>query len=158
MSAKADVVASLTVRSATARDVEALAQLAGQLGYPSSSEQIDRRLAEILGHPEHAVFVAEIPAGGKEPRIAGWVHAAVARTVESDPSVEICGLVVEESLRSCGVGERLLVEAEHWARGGGLTTITVRSNVIRERAHAFYQRLGYQVVKSQRVFRKEIEI
>jgi len=32
----------------------------------------------------------------------------------------------------------------------------VRSNVTRERAHAFYGRLGYETVKTQRVFRKTL--
>jgi GNAT superfamily N-acetyltransferase len=156
MNTKADLTASLAVRPAAAPDAEALARLSGQLGYPSSREALDRRLAEILRRPEHAVFVAETHGDRGEPRIAGWIHAAVTRTVESDPSVEVCGLVVEESLRGGGIGERLLEEAERWTRCLGLSTIIVRSNVIRERAHAFYQRLGYEVVKSQRVFRKQI--
>lgn len=158
MDAKTDLRASLTVRPAAAGDAEALARLSGQLGYPSSREQVHRRLAEILRHSEeHAVFVAEIHRDGEEPRIAGWIHAAVTRTVESEPSVEIGGLVVEESLRGCGIGERLLAEAERWTRGLGLAAVIVRSNVIRERAHAFYQQLGYRVVKSQRVFRKQLK-
>lgn len=156
MSAKADLRANWIVRPAAARDAEALARLSGQLGYPSSREAVDRRLAEILPHPEHVVFVVESYQDGEAPRVAGWIHAAVMRTVESDTNVEICGLVVEESLRGCGVGERLVSEAERWAQGLGLTTVIVRSNVIRERAHAFYQRLGYEAVKSQRVFRKQI--
>jgi GNAT superfamily N-acetyltransferase len=157
MREKSDVSANLTVRPAATGDAGALARLSGQLGYPSSREAVDRRLAEILRHPEHAVFVAETHDAGEQPRIAGWIHAAMTRTVESEPSVEIGGLVVEESLRSYGIGEKLLTEAERWARSLGLAAVIVRSNVIRERAHAFYQRLGYRVVKSQRVFRKQIE-
>lgn len=156
MSAKADLRASWTVRPAAAEDAEALARLSGELGYPSSREDVDRRLAQILPDPEHAVFVAETRGDREALRIAGWIHAAVMRTVESDRNVEICGLVVEDSRRGCGVGQRLVAEAERWARGLGLPTLIVRSNVIRERAHAFYRRLGYEVVKSQRVFRKQV--
>jgi hypothetical protein len=32
----------------------------------------------------------------------------------------------------------------------------VRSNVVRERAHAFYQREGFVLIKTQRVFEKPL--
>jgi GNAT superfamily N-acetyltransferase len=47
-------------------------------------------------------------------------------------------------------------QLERWARGVGCGMVTVRSNLIREGAHAFYQRLGFEVIKTQRVLRKPI--
>ena len=47
-------------------------------------------------------------------------------------------------------------EFERWAEARGCSAIMVRSNVVRERAHAFYQRLGFEVIKTQRVLRKPI--
>jgi GNAT superfamily N-acetyltransferase len=47
-------------------------------------------------------------------------------------------------------------QAERWARGTGCPSVTVRSNVLRTGAHAFYQRLGYRLVKKQKVFRKRL--
>jgi GNAT superfamily N-acetyltransferase len=55
-----------------------------------------------------------------------------------------------------GVGRLLVERGELWARERGLTTIGLHSNVIRERAHGFYLRLGYSVTKSQKVFRKPL--
>jgi GNAT superfamily N-acetyltransferase len=54
------------------------------------------------------------------------------------------------------VGRALVDQGEAWARARGLATIGLRSNVIRERAHQFYLRLGYKVTKSQKVFRKSL--
>jgi GNAT superfamily N-acetyltransferase len=54
------------------------------------------------------------------------------------------------------VGRRLVERGEAWAREKGLNTIGVHSNVVRERAHSFYLRLGYAVTKSQKVFRKSL--
>jgi GNAT superfamily N-acetyltransferase len=102
--------------------------------------------------PEHAAFVAESSGGP----IAGWVGVFVQRTVESDPSVEISGLVVDELSRSRGVGLLLLQRAEQWAREKGCATVRLRSNVIRTRAHAFYERHGYEHVKTQKAFRKAL--
>ena len=44
--------------------------------------------------------------------------------------------------------------AEEWAARHGCPRVRVRSNVIRERTHRFYERLGYRAVKSQKVFDK----
>jgi hypothetical protein len=52
------------------------------------------------------------------------------------------------------MGRELCRAAEEWARGCGVTRIRVRSNVIRERAHAFYLRDGYARVKTSAVFEK----
>ena len=46
--------------------------------------------------------------------------------------------------------------AEEWAREKGCATVGVRSNVIRERAHAFYERIGYKHIKTQKSFHKEL--
>ena len=38
----------------------------------------------------------------------------------------------------------------------GLSRMRVRSNSLRERTHAFYERLGYRVTKSQKAFDKTL--
>jgi GNAT superfamily N-acetyltransferase len=50
----------------------------------------------------------------------------------------------------------LLARAERWAREKGCRAIGLRSNVIRDRAHAFYERHGYKHVKTQKSFRKDL--
>lgn len=153
----------LTVRPATIDDSEALARLSLQLGYPTSCEPVERRLGTILGKPEHAVFVAEAESerGGTPqtgPQVVAWIHGFVQRIVESDPTVQLGGLVVDEAWRGRGAGRLLLEQVERWARAVGCTTVTVRSNVIREPAHRFYRNMGYSAVKVQRVFRKQVPI
>jgi GNAT superfamily N-acetyltransferase len=149
----------MAVRPVRIEDAEALARLSLQLGYPSSREEVERRLSALLNQPEHIVLVAEThnaQARRAGLQVVAWVHAFVERTVESDPTVEIGGLAVDEAWRGRGVGQLLMEHAEHCALCVMCPTITVRSNTVRRRAHAFYQRLGYTVVKSQRVFRKTI--
>jgi GNAT superfamily N-acetyltransferase len=150
----------LVIRAVTTDDCAALAQLSTQLGYASSREDVERRLTVLLGHPGHAVFVAEAAdaagAGRASPVVVGWVHGLVKPTIESDPTIEIGGLIVAESWRGRGVGRLLMSHLERWALESGCNTITVRSQTARERAHAFYRGLGYILVKSQQVFRKTI--
>jgi GNAT superfamily N-acetyltransferase len=88
--------------------------------------------------------------------VAGFVGVQVLRTLEADQRVEVTALVVLEEFRSQGVGKLLMARAEDWARSQGCTVIGLRSNVIRERAHSFYQRLGYEHLKTQKAFRKSL--
>ena len=144
--------ASFTIRSATAADAPQLAPLAGQLGYPSATEQVAERLREILEDAAHAILVAE----NKDRRIVGYIEIFPFRTIGSEPRIEIASLVVDESCRSQGVGRLLMDHAENWARARGFKEIGLRSNVIRERAHQFYENLGYRVNKTQKSFRKPL--
>jgi|ERR1700683_382731 len=142
----------IKIRGARLEDSAKLAELSGQLGYPSTEEQIRRRLQSLLHFPGQAAFVA----CASDDLPAGFVSLQILRTLEADARVEVTALVVGEEYRSRGVGKVLMGCAEDWARAQGCTMIGLRSNVIRERAHSFYQRLGYEHLKSQKAFRKAL--
>jgi len=143
---------SLIIRLVKENDSTPLADLAGQLGYPSTTEQIARRLAGISKRPDQAVFVAEV-----DGQIAGWVHVFACPTVELDLYAEVGSLVVEQDQRGQGIGKALMDNAEAWARQRGITEVRLRSNVIRKKAHQFYEALGYEKIKSQFTFRKALQ-
>lgn len=138
------------IRRAKKSDAAALAELSGQLGYPVTAAQVLERLRKLSPASQHAVFVAESPEG----QVVGWVHVSVQHLIECDVRAEINGLVVAEGHRSSGAGARLLADAEEWARSRRCHGMSVRSNVIRERAHDFYLRNGYEHYKTQKAFRK----
>jgi len=68
---------------------------------------------------------------------------------------EIVSLVVSEKERGNGIGAGLLREAEKWA-SQRVNKIRVRANVVRDDAHKFYSRQGYEHTKSQKVFIKRV--
>jgi GNAT superfamily N-acetyltransferase len=142
----------LKIRSARRSDAEHLAELCGQLGYPATTAQIEKRFRQLVPVSKHAVLVAEAPSAG----IVGWVHVSVWPVLESDRRAEVNGLVVADGQRSLGAGAKLLEAAERWARRQGCVAMNVRSNVIRERAHGFYLRQGYEHYKTQKAFRKAL--
>lgn len=133
------------VRPPEPSDFERMAELAGQLGYPSTAHQVRQRLETMRDPNQYAAYVAVLPDG----QIAGWIGIYVFRGVEVEPFVEISGLVVDERVRSRGIGKALLEAAEGWARAHGFDGLAVRSNVTRERAHAFYKRNGFEPGKTQ---------
>jgi len=101
--------------------------------------------------PNHyGVFVAELDGG----QVAGWIGAFVFRAVELDGFAEVSGLVVDENARCRGIGKVLLAAAEEWAQNLGCQAISVNCNIVRKRAHRFYTTNGYELIKTQRIFRK----
>ena len=138
----------MVLRTARLEDAPAIAVLATQLGYPTSAEQAEARLRDILNRPDGTVLVAE----GDDGTAIGWTHVAGAYRVQNDPFAEIFAMVVDERQRSQGIGAALVEAAVDWAGRHGFGTVRVRSNVVRERTHAFYERLGFTRTKTQVVF------
>jgi GNAT superfamily N-acetyltransferase len=126
--------------------------LSGQLGYPTTSAEISKRMRKLKPASQNALFVAESHGAG----VVGWTHVSVTHLVEVGTRAELNGLIVAEAQRSLGAGARLLEAAEDWARNHGCPSMSVRSNVIRERAHRFYDRQGYEHYKTQKAFRKTL--
>jgi len=143
---------NLKIRRAKSADARRIAELAGELGYPATAAQIRERLRGIRPASQHAVLVAESLNGG----VIGWLHVSREPLLEVEIRAEVNGLVVAEGQRSAGAGARLLAAAEDWARARGCKSMSVRSNVIRGRAHKFYQRNGYEHYKTQKSFRKPL--
>jgi len=137
----------MTIRSAHLDDVSAIANLSTQLGYPSRPEETEIRLRDVLNQSDGSILVAE-----DQGAVVGWLQVVGTHYIDSDPFALITGLVVDETRRSKGIGAALVEAAVEWAAERGYRTIRVRSNVVRERAHAFYERLGFSRVKNQVVF------
>ncbi len=113
---------------------------------------MNARLSQLTPARDHAVFVAEADGG----EAVGWLHVSVSCLLEVPRRAEVNGLIVSDRQRSLGAGARLLDAAEAWSRKNKCVSVSVRSNVIRERAHQFYERQGYEHYKTQKAFRKTL--
>ncbi|MGB7283108.1 MAG: GNAT family N-acetyltransferase [Candidatus Acidiferrum sp.] len=151
MAKKADSPGVL-IRRARRSDAPRLAELTGQLGYPAPVEEIRGRMIRLKITLHNALFVADAPEVG----VVGWTNVSVRHLLEVGTEAELNGLVVAEGQRGLGAGAKLLDAAEDWARKHGCPVMSVRSNVIRERAHRFYERQGYEHYKTQKAFRKTL--
>jgi GNAT superfamily N-acetyltransferase len=144
--------AKLRIRRARLGDAGAAAELSRQLGYPASDKEMKQRLSKLLRLRHNAILVAETLSR----EVIGWLHVSVTPLLEVSLRAEVNGLVVDEKRRSAGAGAKLLRAAERWAKSRGCKNMSVRSNVIRDRAHTFYLRNGYQHYKTQKAFRKTL--
>ncbi|MGZ3495942.1 MAG: GNAT family N-acetyltransferase [Vulcanimicrobiaceae bacterium] len=140
----------VNIREALVLDAQRIATLAVQLGYDVPVAHVERFLAERTENRE--VFVAVVPRVG----VVGWIGASIdeALTVPRHALVE--GLVVDHEYRGANIGLALLQHLETWARARDCVKVRLRSNVVRERAHGFYLRNGYAIVKTQHLFEKAL--
>src|SRR5688572_3979544 len=128
------------IRGPRAEDLDGIAALLAELGYPASSAAVGARLAELTTHPGTAVFVADMHS-----RPVGLATAYVVPVLHADrPVAVLSALVVHEGHRRGGIGRQLVEAAHQWARDRRAYRITVSSGVARAVAHAFYEGLGYE--------------
>jgi GNAT superfamily N-acetyltransferase len=141
-----------SVRPAEAGDAARMAELAGQLGYRVTLDELAARLPAVAASDSDTLLVAvderDVPVG--------WIHVEVKRTLLAPLSAQVMGLVVDEAARSRGIGARLLEGGEAWARERGCSLILVGTRVTRERAHRFYRRQGYGLLKTSHFFEKRL--
>ncbi len=145
-------VAEPVLRAAVAGDAEAIARLAGQLGYAVAADAVEGRLAALRGRGGE-VLVAAAPDG----RVLGWMGLRIQVSLTSPAHAEIASLVVDAAARGGGLGHRFVLAAESWARANGLAAVRVLSNTVRHDAHRFYEREGYARIKTQQLFARELE-
>ena len=141
----------IAFRSAHASDAPNLLGLVEQLGYPSALEALRARLELVLLRDDHAVFVAE-----EDGALLGWIHVLAFDSLATERCALVGGLVVDAGRRRSGIGRELVVLAEDWARARGLGVLRLRSRETRTGAHRFYERLGFELVKRQLQFKKEL--
>lgn len=140
----------LALRPARIEDAAEIARLLGVLGYPAEAAAMADRLRAILPLARHRVAVAQAGHAG----LLGWIAVERRLTLESGERIEIVGLVVDAVARGAGIGRALVADAERWARTQGFDAVGVRSNVMREGSHPFYESLGYLRIKTQHAYRK----
>jgi GNAT superfamily N-acetyltransferase len=136
-------------RTTRSRSAEPRPLMRRKLPCSPASSAILRRIQPAS---QNAIFVGDSEKDG----VVGWLHVSKEPLLESEMRAEVNGLVVAEGQRSLGAGAQLLAAAEEWARRHGCKEMSVRSNVIRERAHKFYERQGYEHYKTQKSFRKPL--
>jgi GNAT superfamily N-acetyltransferase len=127
------------LRDAQPSDFAAVRRLLGQLGYAPDEVEFRHRFDSVLAAAGHRIIVAE------EEGVLGVLHVFERPALDKGCEAVIQALVVDDTMRSRGVGEALMREAEAWAVNRGLAATSLYTNITRDRARAFYERIGYHL-------------
>lgn len=141
------------IREIKARDLPRAAELLKQLGYDTTVENLKSRLALLRKDPTHQIFVAEIASQG----VCACIHLCEKLSFCTDAHASIMALVVDHRLRRRGIGKTLMEFAEAWTQRRGYDHVRLSSNEKRTDAHDFYQRIGYEKIKTSHFFEKQLE-
>ena len=142
---------SVYVRPMAEADIAAGRLLLDQLGYDLTATEMRRRYAVIANTTGHAILVAEC-----EARPVGLVRLYVRPALDKPPEVMVQAIVIDAAHRSKGIGKILMSAAESWASERGYDSVALHSNVSRSGAHSFYETLGYQLIATSHLFRREL--
>mgnify|MGYP002079739779 CR=1 FL=1 len=137
----------IIIRKALLTDATLINELSKQLGYESTIEDTSYYLSSIINLLNEEIVVAEYNS-----LPIAWMQLSLMLRVESGCFAEITGLVVEENYRSIGVGNLLIDYAKSWTYAKGINKLRVRTNIVRQRTHTFYERNGFTLLKEQKVY------
>ena len=130
------------ISKAIQEDVDQLAVLMGVLGYPTTTDEMEHRFSKIHANSSYNTKVAE-----KDGVIVGMIGMMLGFHYEKNENyVRIVALVVDSNYRKQGIGEKLMKQAEEWAKEQGGNRIVLNSGNRNERddAHEFYTRRGFE--------------
>jgi GNAT superfamily N-acetyltransferase len=135
---------TLAIRPAETADIAAVLVLyaqpdfdAGEVLPLATAERIHARFAD---YPDYTLYVAE-----RAGEIVGSFALLVMHNLGhlGTPSAIVEDVVVAPALQGRGIGEQMTRFALDLARDKGCYKLVLSSNARRERAHAFYESLGF---------------
>jgi len=137
----------VSVRTAELKDIPSLIRLFLQLGYPTEADSLKRHIGEAQS--SMSILVA-----ASEEEVCGVVVINFITPVhENGLWALISALVIDESARGGGTGQKLLLAAGQLAADKNCSQIELSSSETRVRAHKFYESNGYREVRKRFVKR-----
>jgi GNAT superfamily N-acetyltransferase len=127
------------IRPARLTDAGAVAQLLGELGYPTDEDHVRARLERLHSRSDAGVLVAS--ERGTAVALAGY--QLVQLLERPQPQCRVTTLVVRADQRRRGLARALVSEVESVARRSGCFRLEVTTQPDRGDAIAFYAALGF---------------
>lgn len=138
----------LQIREATEDDLPAVLALYAQPdmddGNVLALAEAKALLAQFRQYPSYRLWVAcDEDAGGE---VVGTYALLIMHNLahQGTPSAIVEDVVVSAERQGQGLGQQMMQHAQQQARLAGCYKLVLSSNQKRERAHAFYESLGFQ--------------
>jgi len=141
----------MVIREAVISDAEAISYISTTaLGYECEPSLVKMRL-DNLDKVRERVYVAEA-----DGQVIGFIQLEKYQLLYQPDLINVLGLAVRKDKQGTGAGRLLMEAAEEWARESALSTVRLNSASNRNKAHEFYEHLGYQNTKEQKRFIKKL--
>ena len=133
-----------SVRAAIERDLPAVLELYAQPDFDRDQvlplHEAARLFARFARYPDYTLYVAE-----RDGRIVGSFALLIMDNLGhlGAPSGIVEDMVVAPSVQAQGVGRTMMAFARNRCREKGCYKLVLSSNAKRERAHEFYESLGF---------------
>jgi GNAT superfamily N-acetyltransferase len=137
--------ANIVIREATEGDLPAILRLYGQPEVDDGAilplDAARDILRQFARYPHYKLYVAE--CGGE---VAGSYAFLVMHNLGhlGAPSAIVEDVVVDPASQGAGIGRQMMRHAMEQARAANCYKLMLSSNAKRERAHAFYEQLGFE--------------
>ncbi len=132
-------MSALLLREVATSDAKTLTDLTIQLGYLITYDQMENRIDLFRNSLYGKVFVAELN-GNVVGYVALWIREHFH---DIHRAARILALVVDSNHQRLGIGKKLLLQAEEYARQSGCVSVDLTSAHRRAGAHEFYENMGY---------------
>ncbi len=139
------MIRDMQIRKATSVDIPFILRLFAQKdldnGKIISEEEANEILEKFRIYPNYSLYVAEI--GGQ---IVGTFELLIMDNLahQGKPSGIVEDVVVSDEFQSKGIGREMMAYAMDMCRKSGCYKLTLSSSIHRERAHQFYENLGFK--------------
>jgi aminoglycoside 6'-N-acetyltransferase I len=149
------------IRLAQLSDRDQLVRLREALWPKSSAEELTRELTQILeGKAPVTLPLIILVAEASDRILAGFLEIDLRSHADGcNPSLPVGyieGWYVAENHRHRGIGRRLLVAAEDWARSQGCVEMASDTWVDNDLSQRVHEALGYEVVDRCVHYRKTL--
>lgn len=154
-----DEISDIVIRFARPGDREELARLRAALWPESSAEEHAHELSAILdGKAPGTMPLIELVAEESNGALVGFAEVGLRSHADGCDPAHAAGYLegwyVVESHRKRGIGRKLLVAAEDWARKQGCVEMASDALVTNELSQRAHEALGYGVVDRCVLYRK----
>jgi GNAT superfamily N-acetyltransferase len=140
-----ETIDQLLIRKATATDLPEVLKLYGQKGIDNgdvlSLEEAKKVFSKFWLYPNYSLCVAEIA-----DMVIGTFELLIMDNLahKGQPSGIVEDVVVDAEYQSQGIGHQMMEYAIDVCRKNGCYKMALSSSLKRERAHQFYENLGFQ--------------
>jgi GNAT superfamily N-acetyltransferase len=137
-------------------DLDAIAALITELGYPTDAAAQRDRFAQMIDVGERVPMRLILARRGDNEILGLAIVTALDLALHLGTTAELQALIVGTAHRRMGIGEALVAASCDWASAIGAEMIVLRTANHRADAHTFYETLGFTQITSFRTYRRAL--